>query len=115
MLEQLALPDRLDRIGIGRGDDAHAHRLLDARTGTPELLLLQYAQELHLRGRRHLAELVEEQSAAIRELEAALAAIGRAGERAFFVAEDLALQQRFGNRRAVDRDELERRAGAELM
>ena len=31
------------------------------------------------------------------------------------MAEDLALEQRFGNRRAVDRDERERRARAELM
>ena len=43
------------------------------------------------------------------------AAIGRAGERALLVAEDLALEQRLRNRRAVDRDERKRRARAELV
>src|SRR6185295_19640284 len=80
-----------------------------------ELALLQDAQQLHLGGRRHLADLVEEQRPAIGELEAALAPIGGAGERALFVAEDLALEQRLGNRGAVDRDERKAGARAELM
>src|SRR5439155_24937601 len=56
-----------------------------------------------------------EQRAAIRELEAPLPSIGRARERAFLVAEDLAFEQRLGNCRAVDRDEGKARARAELM
>src|SRR5207302_4771766 len=75
----------------------------------------QDAQQLDLRRRRHLADLVEKQCPAIRQLEAARAPLGRAGERAFLVAEDLALEQRLGNRRAVDRDERKRRPRAELM
>ena len=43
----------------------------------PERPLLQHAQELHLRRRRHLGDLVEEQRAAMGELEAALPAIDR--------------------------------------
>ncbi len=42
-------------------------------------------------------------------------AIGGAGERAFLVAEDLALEPRLGNGRAVDGHEGKRRAGAELV
>ena len=51
----------------------------------------------------------------MRQLEHAGAAIVRAGERALLVTEDLALEQRLGNRGAVDRHERKRRAGAELV
>ena len=81
----------------------------------PELALLQHAQQLHLRGRHHLGDLVEEQRAAMRQLEAALSALDRAGERALLVPEDLALEERLGNRRAVDRHERLSRALTELV
>ena len=58
---------------------------------------------------RQLADLVEEQRAAVGQLEAALALRDGAGERALLVTEQLALEQRLGQRRAVDRHE---RAGA---
>ena len=58
-----------------------------------EGVLLQDAQELHLEVQRHLADLVEEQRAAVRRLEAAHAVAHRAGERAAHVAEQLALEQ----------------------
>ena len=51
----------------------------------------------------------------MRQLEDAGPAIVRAGERALLVAEDLALEQRLGNRGAVDGDERERRARAQLV
>ena len=44
--------------------------------------------------RRHLGDLVEEERAAVRKLEAAEAPLDRAGEGAFLVTEELALQQR---------------------
>ena len=69
--------------------------------------LLQHAQQLHLRRRHHLGDLVEEQRAPVRQLEHAGAPIGGAGERPLLVAEDFALEQRLGNRGAVDRDERE--------
>jgi hypothetical protein len=52
-----------------------------------------------------LADLVEEQGAAIRGFEPAVAGCGRAREGALLVAEQLALEDRFGDRGAVDRDE----------
>ena len=107
VLAQLAGPHRLGRVEVGRGDDPDVHRLLLAAAETPERALLQHAQQLHLRRRLHLGDLVEEQRAAVRELEHAGPAIVRAGERPLLVAEDLALEQRFGDRRAVDRDERE--------
>ena len=54
---------------------------------------------------RQVADFVEEQRAAMRQLEASGLAGVRAGERALLVAEQLRLEQRLGNRRAVDGDE----------
>ena len=64
---------------------------------------------------REVADFVEEQRAVVRELEAAGLAIVRAGERALLVAEDFRLEQRVGQRRAVDRLELVRAAPAQLV
>ncbi len=72
--------------------------------------LLQEAQQLGLQRQRHVADLVEKQRAAVGELELAGRLPHRAGEGALLVAEQLALEQRFRDGRAVDRDE--RLAGA---
>ena len=63
----------------------------------------------------HLAHFVQQQRAARGQLEAAESPFHRAGEGALLVAEDLALDQRFGNRRAVDRDEWPRLARAQIV
>ena len=62
----------------------------------------KHAQQLGLRQRRNLADLVEEQRAAVRRLEAALAPLDGAGEGAGLVPEQLGLEQRLGERGAVD-------------
>ena len=80
-----------------------------------ERALLQEAQQLDLDRRRDLADLVEEQRPAVGLLEAPFAAAGRAREGALLVAEQLALEQRLGQRRAVELDERCRRAGAVLV
>ena len=80
-----------------------------------ELALLQHAQQLHLQRRAHRADLVEEQRALVRLLEAALARADRAGERAAHVAEQLGLEQRLRNRAAVERDEAVRAARAVVV
>jgi len=81
--------------------DPHRARAADAH----ELPLLQHAQELRLRAEVHLADLVEQERAAVRQLELAALALVRPGEGALLVAEQLALDERLGNRRAVERDE----------
>ena len=45
-----------------------------------------------------LADLVEKDRAAVRELEPAFAPLQRAGERAFLMTEELALDQPYGER-----------------
>ena len=62
-----------------------------------ELALLEDAEELGLDAGRHLADLVEEERAAVGELEAARAAVAGAGEGAALVAEELALEQVLGH------------------
>src|SRR5690606_20804046 len=84
--------------------DVDAARLAAAAEAL-DLTLLQHAQELHLHVAADLADLVEEQRAAVRRLEAAIARDGGAGERALLVAEQLGLEDRLRDRGAVDRDE----------
>ncbi len=60
---------------------------------------------LGLRLQRHVADLVQEQSAAFGLLEASDAPVGRARERAALVTEQLAFHQLLGNRGHVDGDE----------
>ena len=115
VLAQLALAHGLGRIDVGGGDDADVHGLLALAAERPERPFLQDAQQLGLRRRRHLRDLVEEQRAAVGQLERALPPRDRAGERALLVAEQLRLEQRVGNRRAVERHERLRRARAELV
>ena len=66
----------------------------DVRADALELALLEDAQQLRLRRRRHLADLVEEDRALVGGLEPALAHRHRAGEGALLVAEQLGLEQR---------------------
>ena len=70
-----------------------------------ELAFLQHAQELDLDVRRQVADLVEEDRAAVGQLEAPGPHRDGAGERALFVSEQLALDQRRRQRRAVDAHE----------
>ena len=98
----LALLDLLLEVLVGRGDHADVHLDRARRPQPLDLALLQHAQHLGLRLRAHVADLVEEDRAAIGLLELADLLLGRAGERALLVAEELRLDQLLGNRRAVD-------------
>ena len=75
-----------------------------------ELALLQHAQQLGLQLDRQVADFVEEDGAGVGHLEFAGAPLGRSGERAALMPEQLALEQAVRNCRAVDGDE--RRAPA---
>ena len=70
-----------------------------------ELRVLEDVQQLGLQRRLHLADLVEEDRAGVRLLELADPRRRGAGERALLVAEQLALEELRGQRRAVDLDE----------
>ena len=73
ILAEAAARDLLLEVAVGRGDEAHVDvDRLDAADAL-ELALLQRAQQLDLHLDRDLADLVEEQRAAVGELEAARA------------------------------------------
>ena len=110
VLAEVALRDALLEVAVRGGDDAHVDLERLVAADALERPLLQEAQQLHLRGQGDLAHLVEEERAAVGLLEAALAPGDRAGERALLVAEELALQERLAERRAVEPHE--RRLGA---
>ena len=78
-----------------------------------DLALLDRAQQLGLQVEPQIADLVEEQRAAVGQLELADALLQRAGERALLVAEQRALDQLARNRGEVDGDERRRRAFAD--
>ena len=80
-------------LDLGYAADAH------------EASVLQEAKELCLHVERHLSELVEEERASFGRLDLALHALGRAREGAALVTEQLALEQRRRDGRAIDRDE----------
>jgi hypothetical protein len=70
---------------------------------------LQHAQELHLQRRRQIADLVEEDRAAIGGFEPSALGVDRAGEGAFLMPEQLGLDQGLDEGATIDGNE---RAGA---
>ena len=96
-------------------DDAHVHGLFLRCAERADAALLNRAQQLGLHGQRQVADLVEEQRAALRRLKEAFAVGGRAGVRAFACAKEFGFEQIFGNRAAVHRDHRAVRALAATM
>ena len=99
---------RLDarlQVLMSGGDDAHVD--LDGRltAHSIELAFRQHAQQPRLQGRRHVADFVEEQRAAVGLLEASAAQSVGAGEGTLLVAEQLRLQKIRGKGRRVEGDE----------
>ena len=96
-IQVLAEPPRRDRRlqpAVGRRDQPHVDLQRRRAADALEPLLLERAQDLRLQRQRQLADLVEEQRAAVRHLELARLARDGAGERALLVAEQLGLEQR---------------------
>jgi hypothetical protein len=84
---------------VGRGDHAHVDADEFAPAHAEELSFRQHTQQACLQGQWHVADLVEEQSAAVGLFEATHVAFLGTGERPRFVAEQLAFQQFGRNRR----------------
>ena len=96
------------RLQVGLGRCHHPAIDRDQGVGAQPLqaALLQHAQQLDLQRDRHRLDLVEEQGAAAGVLDLADAALAGPGVGAGLVAEDLALEQGFGQAAAVDGDEI---------
>src|SRR5579863_6935944 len=92
-------------VAIGRRDYSRIDMDRALTADALEVLILQKAQKLGLQCRRQVGDLVEEYRAAVRRFEPARLVLDRAGERAAHVPEQLALEQFFGQRGAIDDDE----------
>src|SRR5947209_4347191 len=96
----------------------HDARVYIDRLGSPEprdFALFQHAQELRLRRRRQIADLVEEERPTTSRLEGALTRGIGARECAPLVSEQLALDELMRQCRAVDRDKRPFGIGAEAV
>src|SRR5881396_1263418 len=112
--EAAALDVVLEVAVGGRHDpDVHGNGLGTAHGD--RLPLLQHAQQLHLRGGRHLADLVQEERAAARRGEQTLLVPNRTRERSLHVAEQLGLEEALRERAAVQRKESAIRARGQLV
>ncbi len=99
------LLDLVAQRSVGRRDDPHVDRDRLRAADRKHRAFLQHAQQLRLHLRRELGDLVQEERAAAGQPEVAGSVPDRAGEGALGVAEELALEQRVGERGAVDGDE----------
>ena len=97
------------RMGGGHYPDIDLQGLL--ATEPFEFTVLDQSQELLLHRKRHGAQLVEEQGAAICAFKAPLAQSCGPGECARLMAKEFGVQQCLGQRGAVDLDEGRRPAG----
>jgi hypothetical protein len=105
ILSKRSVGDHSREIRIGRRNDADVYldrlRVADAL----ELPLLQDAQQLHLQRHAHRPDFIEEERAPMRLFDLPLSGPDGARERAARVAEELRLEEVFGNGAAVDRHE----------
>src|SRR5204862_1905814 len=99
---ELPAPHLLGKVAIRGRDQPHVDVDHVRAAEAFELPLLDDAQQARLHFEWQLADLVQEDRAAMRKLEASNLRSVRAGERAPLTAEQLALDQRGRQRRAVD-------------
>ena len=115
VLAELLVRDHVREVLVRRGDDPHVDLDGLGPADRCERTLLEHAQELHLKRGGHISDLVEEERAAIGDLEQARLILHRAGERAAHVAEQRALEEVVVERGAVLHDERLLRAGPVIV
>mgnify|MGYP000518878715 CR=1 FL=1 len=105
ILTEVPILDQPLQILVSGCNNANIHMDRSGTTNAIKLALLQYPQQASLRFQRHVTDFIEEQGATVCQFEASCPGGDRAGERARFVTEKLALQQGLGKRGAVHLDE----------
>ena len=101
---EFALGDGFFQVFVGGGHDAHVQLDGGLSTQAGELTLLQHAQQLALQVHGHLADLVQEQGAALGLLKQTLLLTVCARESAFFVTKQHVFDQIFWHGRAIECD-----------
>ena len=105
MVEVLAEPplaDRRAQVLVAGGENPHVDVLVAGGPEPTHRALLQDLEELRLERLGQETDLVEEDRPAMRCLQQARLGASRVGEGAALEPEHLGLEQRFGDRRAVD-------------
>src|SRR5205807_3787103 len=95
--------DLFFQVGVRRREQAHVGAPRLRRADALELSGLKHAQEFRLEVDGHVRYLVEEECAAVGQLEATDAVCLRVCERASDVAEEFRLKSSLGERARVDR------------
>src|ERR671916_3197625 len=112
VLAELLGLDHLAEVSVGGAEDADVDPERIVLADAADLARLQEPEQLDLDALVQLAHLVQEERAAVGDLEEPLAMRVGAGERPLAVAEQLALDEVLGQGAAVDRDERVRGAAA---
>src|SRR5262249_10823441 len=112
---ELSLADRLFKWSVGGRHHPNVDLNAVVAAETLERVPFEDAQELGLRARRHLADLVQEDGPAVGRLELADHLLGRPGESPPLVAKQLAFEERLGDGRAVERNERTVAPGAAVV
>src|SRR4051794_21700336 len=104
ILAEFAFGNEFFKIAMGcdQHSDINCDRLVAADAF--DLTFLEHPQQLGLHGKRHVADFIEEESAAMRLLKLADVAIRSTSERPLFVAEEFGLDQFGRNSGAIQRD-----------
>ncbi len=116
VLAEQPLRNQIAQVLVRGGNDAHVDAAVVAvRTDLLHVAGFEESEQETLHPQRHLADFVEKDRAVRSHFElAGLVSIG-AGEAALHMAEQLGLEQRFGDARAVDGNERPLRARALRM
>src|SRR5262245_11505925 len=104
VLPESSLHDRLGQIEIGCANQSRLERQSSVPAQSSKLFLLNHAQQLDLQGEIEIADLIQKERAVFRLFQKAYAPGRRAGERAFFVAEERAFNQSGRNLSDIDRN-----------
>src|SRR5260221_4050089 len=93
------------QIAVGARQPSHIHRDRLFATQPLHAFLLKHSQQLDLSARRHVANLVQENSSMVRLLKSPNPTKLRPRKSPTLVAEQLAFEQSLRNCRAIDRHE----------
>src|SRR5208282_607601 len=103
------------KIAIGRSDYSNVNRNGFAGAEPLDASFLEQAQDFRLNCEGHVSNFVKENRSAVSLLDAPYPAVHCARKGAFFVAEQLTLQERLGDRNAVNDQEGLVRSGSVLV
>src|SRR6185369_8942028 len=92
VLAELVRRDHLEEVAVRREDEPHIDRAMLVLADATYRLRLEHAQELRLHALRQLADLVDEDGAAVRGLDRAGPHARRARERSACMTEELGVE-----------------------